>query len=390
MRRRLLLRAVSVVVIAVLALPLGLAGQLLANATSVATAGSPTCDTSLSLSPIGFGVLPAGMKGHSYGTDITVTGGGGPTYYWHLKSGSLPPGLTWSADAQGFDDATLSISGTTTDAGVYPFTLAVADYDNGTICLDGAEADYQITVYAMGQVTIALGTQPKSGIDVGFTGDLGNFALDNDSAGLPPDKILFLVPIGDYAVTETDPAGTGYQLTAIKCTANGVSNLATRTLSLSLEEGDNLTCTFTNVFRRVDLEIAKSAAGPFKGGNIYATTATAAQTQTRAGVSPGAHDYFIRIGNDGPKADRFLVKGTATGSSQFNVSYFYGGVNVTTLVKNGTWQTRSLMPGGSVMLDARVVEKAGASVGAAKTVIVRAASVGRTDQVDVVRAVTSR
>jgi hypothetical protein len=385
LRTRLRLLAIA----AVLALPLGGAGQLLGNATSLVNAGSVSCDTSLNLSPIGFGVLPAGMKGHSYGTEITVTGGGGPTYYWHIKSGSLPPGLTWSANAQGFDDATLSISGTPTAAGVYPFTLAVADYQSSTICLDGATDDYQITVYAMGQVTIALGTHPKSGIDVGFTGDLGNFALDNDSAGLPMGKILFLVPVGDYGVVENDPAGTGYQLTAITCTAHGVPNVPTRTLSLTLEEGDNLTCTFVNTYRRVDLAIGKQAAGPFKGDGTYSATATAAQTQTRASVPPGTYHYWVQIGNDGSATDHFLVQGTAVNSPKFGVSYFYNGINVTSAVKQGTWQTPAVLPGKQIVLDVRVIEGAGALAGATSTVTVLAKSAGRTDQVDVVRAITA-
>jgi hypothetical protein len=341
-------------------------------------------------------VLADGLKDVAY-QDATLTVTNGPTggnvhFYWELAGGQLPPGMYIST----YDsDADVTIFGKPTAIGQYNFTVAVRDWsvtypNNPTYCQVGDSEDYQITVHSGGHITVALATLPATGVDVPFTSDFGSFTLDNDPAGQPPGKRTFIVPAGEYDVLESDPAAWGYQLTAISCTEAQLYDLPNRRLALTVQDGDSFTCTFTNAFRRVDLEIAKVPAGPYKGGNVYAGSATSAQTLSRTGVPQGTYHYTLRIGNDGPKVDRFKVRGASSGSSRFAVRFFYHGIDVTTAVGLGTWQTSGVQPGSAVMLDVRVVEKPGASPGASNTVVVRAVSAGRPDQVDVVRAITTR
>jgi hypothetical protein len=64
--------------------------------------------------------LPSAKVGSSYATQIRVTGGAAP-YAWAVTSGSLPPGMSWSASGQ-----TATVSGTPTRKGTYTFTLRVS------------------------------------------------------------------------------------------------------------------------------------------------------------------------------------------------------------------------------------------------------------------------
>lgn len=67
--------------------------------------------------------LPNGVVGTAYNATITAQNGTGP-YTWSLASGTLPTGLTLNTAATGL---TTSISGTPTAAGVFTFTVQVAD-----------------------------------------------------------------------------------------------------------------------------------------------------------------------------------------------------------------------------------------------------------------------
>jgi hypothetical protein len=74
---------------------------------------------------------------------LVVSGGLGP-YTWSIPSGSLPPGL-------GFLTA-ITIGGTPTAAGTYPFTLLVTDSLGNT-----APANFSITIYpALANNTLAF------------------------------------------------------------------------------------------------------------------------------------------------------------------------------------------------------------------------------------------
>ncbi|CAG0972672.1 hypothetical protein PLCT2_01444 [Planctomycetaceae bacterium] len=67
--------------------------------------------------------LPNGVIGATYNATITAQNGTGP-YTWSLASGTLPTGLTLNTAATGL---TTSITGTPTAAGVFTFTIQVAD-----------------------------------------------------------------------------------------------------------------------------------------------------------------------------------------------------------------------------------------------------------------------
>jgi plastocyanin len=67
--------------------------------------------------------LPAGSTGTPYSATLKVAGGTAP-YFWSLKSGSLPTGLTLSSSG--------TISGTPTATGTFAFTVKVTDSSTPT------------------------------------------------------------------------------------------------------------------------------------------------------------------------------------------------------------------------------------------------------------------
>jgi hypothetical protein len=140
-----------------------------------------------------------------------------------------------------------------------------------------------------------------------------------------------------------------------------------------------------------DAMIALVTSGPFRGQNVYASTATAAQTQVRKGVQRGrAYSYTVRIQNDGKALDRFRIKATVAGSKTMRVSFVAGGTDKTADVLAGRYMTRVLSPGKSSTLTINVTVSAAAPASAERAVTLRALSLASGTQVDVVRAVAQR
>lgn len=101
-----------------------------------------------------------------------------------------------------------------------------------------------------GSITIVKDSQPDSSLDFGFSGHLGNFDLDDDTDPALSNSATFnnLAP-GSYMVTEA--SYIGWNLTGISCVdpnSNSSGDIGTRTATISLEVGENITCTFTNLY----------------------------------------------------------------------------------------------------------------------------------------------
>jgi Prealbumin-like fold domain len=99
-----------------------------------------------------------------------------------------------------------------------------------------------------GSITIVKTVVPTDPQDFSFTttgSGLSNFILDDDSDGTLPNTRTFSgLVAGAYTVTEA--ATPGFDLTALTCTAGGSADIVTRTATITLATGANVTCTFTN------------------------------------------------------------------------------------------------------------------------------------------------
>ena len=97
-------------------------------------------------------------------------------------------------------------------------------------------------------ITIVLDTQPNLPTNLGFSGSLGAFLLDDpavDDSDAYTNTKSFSVAPGAYTVRRNN--ATGWFLTNITCTPTGKTaiNLFQRTAILTVASGDSVTCTYT-------------------------------------------------------------------------------------------------------------------------------------------------
>ncbi len=147
---------------------------------------------------------------------------------------------------------------------VSPLPPQVTQISN-TVCIgdDGALGPDQnpgdncgddTTPLQAGSITIAKVTNPAGGTGFNFTGDLGVFSLDD--GGQQPFGGL---ASGDYDITEIVPAD--WLLATVVCTGGGYTLIADG-VTVNLDPGENITCTFTNQQLPLVLELSKDVNGP--------------------------------------------------------------------------------------------------------------------------------
>lgn len=101
---------------------------------------------------------------------------------------------------------------------------------------------------------------------------------------------------------------------------------------------------------------------PWKGNNIYNTTATKQTVKTTwYSTTPGTvtYTYGISIQNDGRARDRFKVRATGSAVSGWIIRYYRGTTNITSAVVAGTYQSSSLAPSGTYVITAKVTTASG-------------------------------
>ncbi len=139
----------------------------------------------------------------------------------------------------------------------------------------------------------------------GFTGDLGSFSLTDDVfVAAAPD----LAP-DEYAVSETNPAGY-----ATSASCNNGDSSTDGSLSVTLDAGDDVECTFTNtICQPGSFDSASTwACAPAAAG--YFVAATGASTQTAC--APGYYQPATGAAACIPAAAGYYVPGTAATAQQ--------------------------------------------------------------------------
>jgi N-acetylglucosamine-6-sulfatase len=140
---------------------------------------------------------------------------------------------------------------------------------------------------------------------------------------------------------------------------------------------------------RPDGAIGLASTGPYKGNDVYDTSAQERQTARRAGVQRGrSYDFWVRLQNDGGTSGTFTVRATTSGSATIIVRYLAGQQDVTTQVSAGTYQL-TMGAGKQSLLRMRMTVMSGSPAGAVKRAVIAFAGPGGT-LVDVVRAVATR
>jgi hypothetical protein len=111
----------------------------------------------------------------------------------------------------------------------------------------------------------------------------------------------------------------------------------------------------------------RKGSGTYAGNNTYNDDGTGQSRTGSAGAGTNI-TFSISIQNDGQFSDRFDVQAVPVitvlgGVAPYTVTYWKGTTDITTKVVNGTYRTKTLDPGGSTVIKAKVKFKAAATVG---------------------------
>lgn len=166
------------------------------------------------------------------------------------------------------------------------------------VAAPGAVYTCTITNTKLGKITIIKDAVPNNAQDFAFTATgsgVSGFSLDDDSdSTLSNTKVFNDLAAGTYTFTEALTAG--WTLSDLVCapTAGTSVSTGTRTASITLAAGADVTCTFTNS-QRAPLTIDKTAS-----------TAVAVAGQ------PGVFDvtYSVVVTNPGTASETFVLADT--------------------------------------------------------------------------------
>src|SRR5512133_1309739 len=184
-------------------------------------------------------------------TRITITftaATGNPVLAW---AGHIASHQDW-----GSGNAAANISGS-------PFHTRLIGLDGSGGNQDRALSSDAVVFPA--SITIVKDAQPSGSTSFPFTASpspLSNFSLTDDGTNANTKAFSNITNFQTYTVGET-PIPTGWALTNIVCSVtslNGGSsttNVGTATTTIDLREGENRTCTYTDVLQKVTLTVIK-------------------------------------------------------------------------------------------------------------------------------------
>ena len=128
---------------------------------------------------------------------------------------------------------------------------------------DGEVEDYPVPkLFTLNALTIKKTATPDDGTQFIFQQDVdntGDFHLGNGDS-----KQFTDVPSGDYVITET--VSLGWQLDSITCDTQNYS-VSSETLTVTLDENEDVTCTYTNSRKASDFGDAPDVNGQTSGNN---------------------------------------------------------------------------------------------------------------------------
>jgi hypothetical protein len=178
---------------------------------------------------------------------VAVTGvSNGATY----APGSVPTAGCSTNDATSgvATQATVAVTGGNGDGtGSFTATCSGATDDAGNSATP-VSITYTVAAPAQATITIVLDARPKLATNLGFTGSLRGFILDNpdvDDGDAYSNSRTFTVAPGSYTVRRNN--AINWFTTAIACTPenSSVIDLPQRSATITVAANDAVTCTFT-------------------------------------------------------------------------------------------------------------------------------------------------
>jgi len=243
-----------------------------------------------------------------------------------------------------------------------------------------------------GEISITLDVTPNRSTDYSFEGDLGPFALDDDTdAALPNQQTFRDLPAGRYTVTR--PPIAPWVPLDIDCDGVHIDETTVGRIAIYVHPGEQVSCIFTDTgpLPRPDAMVALTTAGPYMKDNLYQQIATTKQAVRRNGVKIGvSYDYQLRLQNDALFADSLIVRSERSGPSTVKVKYLFKGTDVTAKVSAGTFTLPSLAPGATAQMVIRLTIGTGTPLGSVFKATAFVSSATDPSMVDSARAVAAR
>ena len=140
-----------------------------------------------------------------------------------------------------------------------------------------------------GSITIVNATNPADATGFGFWGDIGSFMLDDGQSYLESN----LMP-GNYNIFETVPFS--WQL-SVSCTGGDYTPLGNEAVTVHLDAGEDIVCTFTNTNVGGSITIVNATdpaggTGFFYFGDLGSFTLDDTQSHVSNDMMPGDYGVF--------------------------------------------------------------------------------------------------
>lgn len=158
---------------------------------------------------------------------------------------------------------------------------------------------------------------------------------------------------------DTGFAGDGTQLTDFSSASADVGNAMVLQpdgrITVVGSTGTDFAAARFNVNLRTDVRVGSDNKAN-SGNNVYNTTGSGQTLNVSVTKGGGKKNSFVLIQNDGHDTETFTVQGSGN-TSNFNVRYLKGNINVTPNVVSGSLSTGPLAPGASLLLKVEITAK---------------------------------
>jgi hypothetical protein len=227
---------------------------------------------------------------YCYSTGFGFTGDKSAAIQINFTTSIPNPVLAWAGHIStrvdwGFDSSAISVPGS-------PYHTRLIDLDGA-----GGNQDRSLSAEAVifpGSITIIKDATPEGSTSFPFTASpspLSNFSLVDDGTSSDTQAFNDITDFTTYQVTENTPSG--WNLTGVGCLVTsengGGSSISGSTATIDLAEGENYTCTFTNVQQSAHLIVCKHVIND-NGG-----TATASDFTLDSGGTNDSPDDFSGV-----------------------------------------------------------------------------------------------
>lgn len=248
-----------------------------------------------------------------------------------------------------------------------------------------------------GSITVVTDSLPDSATNYTYASTAAppTFTLDDDAdATFPRSLTIPAVPAGArHVITQGVPPGSPpWRLLSIGCNTGEVTDVPARTATVTVDPGEDVTCTFANAQFQPDALIAAAAAGPFGGEGLRSPTVLGAQTVVKGVASDGqTRSIFVKVRNDSGITDDLILRSAESGQGRFAVSYRRGTQDLTAqILSAGGFVFPNLPPGAERVIVIEFTSQTGSAPGSARNADLTVTSGTAPAATDVVRARAER